>query len=93
MRIDDEIKIEEDKIKTLREAKAILEGKNSFSFTTNTAYLSNQGIIGSFGIVGGRLGEWVNIKHGQHWKGMNDSIVEVTFKIVNPKLSQAVEDE
>jgi hypothetical protein len=65
----------------LEKVRKELEDSKIITLRTNTAFLLNSKVAE---ILGSSVNfkEWVEIKHEQHWKNLNDSIVEVTFKIL-----------
>jgi hypothetical protein len=59
-----------------------IENSNTCTFKTNTAFLQNSGVAGIFKDFN-NFGEWVEDKHEKHWKNLNSSTVEVTFKVLS----------
>ena len=72
------------KLSEIEIRKQELENSDSYAVSTNTAFLENVK-MGRIFEGFGDLADWLKIKHEQHWKGKNDSIVEITFKLKNKK--------
>jgi len=69
-----------DEIKELEKEEKWINESNVFKISTNTAHLLNIGLNEKFKGYG-FFPDWLEKKHEQHWKGKNDSKVEITFKL------------
>jgi len=66
-----------EQLENLKKKEEELRNSDTFKLLTNTAYLMNMKVFE--GWEGFR--EFIELKHEQHWKGENDSTIEVTFKV------------
>jgi len=78
--IEQEISKLKEEIKSREDFLKKLEKENTFVLKTNTAYLSNMGIVTAFNSWDG-FEDWVRIKHSQMWKGFNTGILKITFEL------------
>ena len=74
----------QDERKELKEEEKKIDESDVFKISTNTAYLLNIGLDEKFAGYG-FFPDWLNKKQEQHWKGKNDSTIEITFKLKKQK--------